>query len=1532
MSKIVAIQTDLIINTDSAVESINKFTAYAEKKIGEMTPKLDFKMDETVFNGITDKVEELLNQFTKLGEVQAKAITPKNEEFGKAESEFKKLEERVDGVTESFDDAKTGLKNLTNEMSKEQKLDIKGIDSDFKNSIAGLEQEIQRVIIANRSLSNSLDDKQANIGAVTNKYNQLKAAYAEQIAKLKSMQQGLETGSKNYKNLQTQINKTESALSKLETQELRNTSTMKNSIARQEQAIEKEQQRQRELKETLTAQKELQTSLGDVIATYSQFCIIMNQVQNAIQVHQDVDKALTETRKVAELTKEEMRDYQAESLEAANGLGLLQTELINATTEFTRLGVAFEEAKQFGEIASMGAVVGDIASADEVSNYLIATIQGFKELEMTADDASKVVDMFNEVANNTSINFEALGEGTKRFAASMSETGNTIEQSLGLLTAGFDVTRDSERIARGLNTISLRMRGINDEGEQQLELVPKMEETFKKYGINMNKVNEQGILQMKSTYELLGEIAGIWGTLDDYAKTNLLEAIAGKQQANAAAAIIGNWQTVEKTVNLAMNSTGSAATEYGYYMESMEAATNQFKNAISGLYQHIISSDSLIELINMATKLVQKLAEVDPIIYQMIAAFAAGQAASWGLSNALKGAEKSFKSFKTIVSAFTTLTNGATTATSLLNAALGTFGLIPVVAALGVGLVGLTSKLNDYMSKASQLERLQTGFTEKAEATATAFTGMDSAIKDVTGSVDEYGNVLTSINEVEYYRHINALKDLYPELRNEINEIVTSCENQYEAMLKIQDLTNESLAEEQLEVMQAEQDMINDLVDKRMRLSESIQDNKKELAEAIELYPEQTNLIDALNFAIEDETAALREMDALLQDSNITMQGHSAVLEDLGYKYTLVNGQLYLTKLSADDLTGTFNLQDYSIQTLINDTLNLSTADGALAAAFIELSNTGQISAATLDILSQFFDQATISAFTSADAVIGYANANNLSTYQILSDSNSWISGSKQKIKQHIAEMEVLRQHALANEAFHYAMGDTGEAQNASVYAKQLQDRINAANNELKAYEAITNRINKLPSPNRPNGSNYTPQSTYLPESDRKGSSSSSSSSKKDAVDYAKKYAAELRKIAEVESEIDKLNSRQKYAKNDQEKYSILNSLAEQYRKKVDALKTYQSKLNKELASVKVGSDEYYKLQTMLDDVEQQILDTTLAQQDFNKEIMELKKEIEEFDLTAVGHEIDVINKLLDNDNLSLEERQRLTNQLLGLYDKQAKETKDMINLLKQEQSQYDKNSSEWRDLQEQIWDYELELIDIEKTKLDVIKDVNDQIIKEQEDRVKKEIDLINEKLDADLAAIDERIEALKKEKEEQEELDKQKEIQDEIDKLQSEYNALSTDDSLWAKKRKYEIEQAKKEKEEELRKLQEEKEYRAKLEALENEKKKLQEEANAKIEKLNSYVDSLKDGTKGLDTVLKEVEKGLSTALQGVSESICNAISSDIQLSDPKVRSFNIGGNTDSSSQPVFNFTFNGIDRNSGSKVANDFITALQAKGYKLR
>ena len=76
----------------------------------------------------------------------------------------------------------------------------------------------------------------------------------------------------------------------------------------------------------------------------------------------------------------------------------------------------------------------------------------------------------------------------------------------------------------------------------------------------------------------------------------------------------------------------------------------------------------------------------------------------------------------------------------------------------------------------------------------------------------------------------------------------------------------------------------------------------------------------------------------------------------------------------------------------------------------------------------------------------------------------------------------------------------------------------------------------------------------------------------------------------------------------------------------------------------------------------------------------------------------------------------------------------------------------------------------------------------------------------ADQAAVDAAKKALEDAKKEKEEAEKRQNILNEIGDIQKEMKSLSQDDSLWAKKRLYELQKALEEKEKELEELLEEK------------------------------------------------------------------------------------------------------------------------------
>ena len=57
------------------------------------------------------------------------------------------------------------------------------------------------------------------------------------------------------------------------------------------------------------------------------------------------------------------------------------------------------------------------------------------------------------------------------------------------MTAGTEVTRNASKVANGLKTITLRLQGMNDEGEESLEVQAQMEELFNKLGISVYDAN-----------------------------------------------------------------------------------------------------------------------------------------------------------------------------------------------------------------------------------------------------------------------------------------------------------------------------------------------------------------------------------------------------------------------------------------------------------------------------------------------------------------------------------------------------------------------------------------------------------------------------------------------------------------------------------------------------------------------------------------------------------------------------------------------------------------------------------------------------------------------------------------------------------------------------------------------------------------------------------------------------------------------------------------------------------------------------------
>ena len=128
--------------------------------------------------------------------------------------------------------------------------------------------------------------------------------------------------------------------------------------------------------------------------------------------------------------------------------------------EFRKNGFNDQDAAQLGQIASMYQNVSDEAiSAGDSASFIISQLTAFGDsmsgFTSEAEKAQHVIDSVNEVANNFSVSSADIANNLGNMSAVMAQTGASFEESLGMLTAITEVTRNASKASRGNKSLSV---------------------------------------------------------------------------------------------------------------------------------------------------------------------------------------------------------------------------------------------------------------------------------------------------------------------------------------------------------------------------------------------------------------------------------------------------------------------------------------------------------------------------------------------------------------------------------------------------------------------------------------------------------------------------------------------------------------------------------------------------------------------------------------------------------------------------------------------------------------------------------------------------------------------------------------------------------------------------------------------------------------------------------------------------------------------------------------------------------------------
>lgn len=458
--------------------------------------------------------------------------------------------------------------------------------------------------------------------------------------------------------------------------------------------------------------------------------------------------------------------------------------MVEAVTEFRKNSFNDEDSANLAYVASLLQNVADEQmSAGDAASFLIAEIKAFN---IEAEDAMTIIDQINEVSNNFAVSSGDLVKSLGIVASTSAAVGNSMSETLAMTTAITQQTRNASKAARGLNTIFSRYSQILDDTSSTGK---KLTEIFD--GLNIALYDQDG--QIRSTYDILKDLAGEWGNLSKNEQEYIALTSSGANQLNNFLALMNGFDDAVKANETALNAQGSAVKENSRYMESLEAHLSKLKSAWEAFSNSVIQSDFVKFFLSAGTSVLKAF---NNDIGVTVTQFGL-------LTGVLTGAIS-------LIGQFGTNLTAAIPALSKFSAGFTALGASSPLVAAGIAVVTVVLiKLIGYFEEVNKYaDDLNDAFEEANDTfktTESTVKGTSNVLKAYTDRLKELEKSTnrTDAEQIEFSNIIDLLNEKIPNLNLYLDETTGKLN------LQTKEIYNQIDAWEQLSLTQAYQDAVS---------------------------------------------------------------------------------------------------------------------------------------------------------------------------------------------------------------------------------------------------------------------------------------------------------------------------------------------------------------------------------------------------------------------------------------------------------------------------------------------------------------------------------------------------------------------------------------------------------------------------------------------------------------------------------------------------------------------------------------------------
>ena len=422
-----------------------------------------------------------------------------------------------------------------------------------------------------KNVEKALKVNPTNIDLLRDKQGLLNDKIADTKTKLDAMKQaqaqldsqGVDKNSREYRELQTQIDLCEQELKDLNKESKNFGSAGAQAVAAVGEKLKDVGAKISEVGQNLTTHVTLPlVAVGSVgVAKFAEVDKTM-QLTNA---------TMGNTEEQANLLNQAMKDAAANSTFGMN-------DAATATLNFARAGLTAEQAAA-ALAPSMNLAAGEGGDLDTVSAALVATINGFHG---SFDDAAKYADVFANACNNSALDVDSLSSAMSVAAPIFSAAGYTVNDAALYMGVMANNGIDADKAANSLKTGLARLVSPAKEGAEMMEQL----------GISVT--NSDG--SMKDSVTIQRELHDAFGQLSESEQIAAASAIFGKNQMAPWLALINSAPGDVSELSKALETEGTTAEMSQAMMSGFGGSIEKLKSSIDvaatslgeGLVQQLI--------------------------------------------------------------------------------------------------------------------------------------------------------------------------------------------------------------------------------------------------------------------------------------------------------------------------------------------------------------------------------------------------------------------------------------------------------------------------------------------------------------------------------------------------------------------------------------------------------------------------------------------------------------------------------------------------------------------------------------------------------------------------------------------------------------------------------------------------------------------------------------------------------------------------------------------------------------------------------